>query len=84
MEKGGFNDVFGNESEVLWIGDMTLENRVDRISVYGSFSLTRDKEGLRLAEAMRDVLNEIIAKMNSAELPEQVEIESPTEGLSPL
>ena len=30
-----------NESESLGIGDLTIENRTDRISIYGNIDLTR-------------------------------------------
>jgi len=36
---------FKNESESLQIGDLTVENRIDRISIFGSIDITRDKEG---------------------------------------
>jgi hypothetical protein len=43
---------FANESELLGIGDLTIDNRTDRISIYGSIDLTRDKAGLEHARML--------------------------------
>ena len=34
---------FENEEESLSIGGLTVENRTDRVELYGSVHLTRDK-----------------------------------------
>ena len=47
---------FANESESLGIGDLTIENRTDRISIYGNIDLTRDKAGLEHARMLKAVL----------------------------
>src|SRR4051794_37946089 len=49
---------FANESESLGIGDLTIENRTDRISIYGNIDLTRDKSGLEHARMLKAVLDE--------------------------
>lgn len=39
---------YENETDSFTIGEMTVENRLDRISLYGSVDLTRDKVGLEI------------------------------------
>jgi hypothetical protein len=36
-------DPDANESEALRLDDLTTENRVDEVSIYGSINITRDK-----------------------------------------
>jgi hypothetical protein len=38
---------FENESDELEIGDLKIENRLDRLTLYGRVDLTRDGLGLR-------------------------------------
>lgn len=48
-------DYFQNESEVMILKgqshDLNIENRTDRVSLYGSVDITRDAQGL--AQALR-------------------------------
>ena len=45
---------YQNEEESLAIGELTVENRLDRVSVYGSIDLTKDKAGLQQAKALKE------------------------------
>jgi hypothetical protein len=63
---------FRNESESLQIGDLTVENRIDRISIYGSIDITRDKEGLAVARQLKEVLDLTLAELEKEELPERI------------
>lgn len=66
---------FEDESAALTVGDLSVENRTDRVSVYGSLDITRDREGLRRARLLKGVLADIEAAL-AAEgdaLPEAVE-----------
>jgi hypothetical protein len=70
---------FSNESESLQLGDLTIENRVDRVSIYGSIDLTLDKAGLELAKQLKSILDLTVAKLEKSDLPESVAmIESDT------
>lgn len=51
---------FANECESARIGDLTVENRTDRVSVYGSLDLTRDQDGLRQARRLQELLDAIV------------------------
>lgn len=63
---------FANESDCLQIGGITIENRVDRVSIFGSIDITRDKEGLAAARELKSVLDLTLAELESAELPDKV------------
>jgi len=63
---------FKNESECLQIGDLNIENRLDRISIFGSLDITRDKEGLASAKSLKAILDLTLAELESAELPDKI------------
>jgi hypothetical protein len=50
---------FTNDSESLGIGDLTIENRTNRISIYGNIDLTRDKAGLEHARMLKAMLDKV-------------------------
>ena len=66
---------FGNESEVTTIGDLTIENRIDRVSFFGSIELTRDKAGLHKARELKSIIDAVTAKLESETLPNKVKVE---------
>lgn len=66
---------FRNESECLQIGGLTIENRLDRISIFGSLDITKDKDGLKSAKALKAVLDLTLAELESAELPDKITLE---------
>jgi hypothetical protein len=63
---------FANESDSLQIGDLTVENRTDRISIYGTIDITRDKKGLEAARVLSDLLNAVVKKLSQGDLPEEL------------
>jgi hypothetical protein len=64
---------FTNESESLGIGDLTIENRTDRISIYGSIDLTRDKAGLAHARMLKAVLDRVVQALETEKnLPDKI------------
>ncbi len=63
---------FKNESECLQIGSLTVENRVDRVSIFGSIDITRDKVGLAAARELKSILDLTLTELESAELPDKV------------
>jgi hypothetical protein len=69
---------FKNESESETIGNLTLDNRVDRVTVSGDVDLTLDKPGLALAETLLERLTGIVAAMHAAAdkgaLPDRIQI----------
>ena len=64
---------FTNDSESLGIGDLTIENRTDRISIYGSIDLTRDKTGLEHARMLMAVIDRVVQVLESErDLPDRI------------
>ena len=56
---------FADDSAAASVGDMRLENGRDRIAIYGSLDVTRDKAGLALAQALRAVLDQVVAVLEA-------------------
>jgi len=72
---------FANETDSLSIGELTVENREDRITIYGNIDITRDKEGLGNAEILQTLFNDIIASMKAGDLPDKISIK-PAENIA--
>ncbi len=70
-------DPYENESEVLCVGpELTIENRLDRVTIIGSVDLTLDQAGVRKAEALRVLLDRVCKTLHARKpLPEQVATE---------
>jgi hypothetical protein len=65
--------LYANESDVLRIGGLQFENRLDRITVSGDIDLTKDAAGLADARALQALLAQIVAELEaSADLPERI------------
>jgi hypothetical protein len=70
---------FQNESDVLTFDGLKIENRTDRVSIYGSFALTRDQAGLAAAKELKAVLEGIVAALEGEpDLPVKVAPAEPT------
>ena len=66
---------YENETDSFSIGDMTVENRLDRISIYGSLDITKDKEGLENALKLKRIIDTSIdALKRDKNLPDKIEI----------
>ena len=65
-------DPFADEAAVRGIGNLTVENRLDRLSIHGSLDVTRDREGLARARDLRDLLLAAIARLEAEDLPDRV------------
>ncbi|MGK5047144.1 hypothetical protein ACQ4WP_14765 [Janthinobacterium sp. GB4P2] len=63
---------YANESDVLEIGGLTIENRIDRISISGDIDLTLDKPGLALAKQLQKLLGDVVAQLEKQALPDQL------------
>lgn len=63
---------FDNEADVLQIGDLMLENRLDRITISGDLDLTADKAGLEAARRLHAQLGAIVAALEARPLPDQL------------
>lgn len=72
---------FADETASLEINGLTVENRLDRVSLFGSLDVTRDQVGLTAARELAELLSRIVADLERLEtagqLPAQVEVEQP-------
>lgn len=51
---------FANESDAISIGGLSIENRTDRISIYGSIDITRDQTEQAHAEQLQALFDAIV------------------------
>ena len=64
---------FADDAGAQRIGELAIENRTDRVALYGSLDLTRDQSGLRRARALKRVVNAVVRALAAEEsLPESV------------
>ena len=63
---------FANESDVLHVGDLMVENRLDRVTLSGDVDLTLDQAGLALARRLHALLGDVVAKLEGQDLPERL------------
>ena len=66
---------YANEADVLHIGDLEIENRVDRVILTGDVVLTRDQAGLALARQLQTVIGDVVKALEEdKQLPDVVKI----------
>ena len=74
---------FQNGTESHAIHDLTLENDLDCINVYGNLQISKDQVGLQAAKKLQAFINELVAALEQENLPEKIqrppeqEIENP-------
>ncbi len=75
---------FQEEASSLLLDQLTVENRVDRIELYGTLQITRDQAGLQTAYALKALIDAAVAVLESEDLPKQVVIRPPDETDNPF
>lgn len=76
---------FEQGTESHSIHDLTLENDLDRVSIYGNLQLTKDQAGLAAAKALQAYLNAIVMQLEQEQqLPEKIQSSSETEIENPF
>jgi hypothetical protein len=68
---------YQNEEDSVTLGDLKIENRTDRVELYGSIHLTRDKAGLAAAQSLKAILDATVKALEAEKLPDHV-VEAPT------
>lgn len=48
----------GNESSSIY--DLTLENQIDCVSLYGNLQITKDQVGLKAAKVLQQLINDVV------------------------
>lgn len=74
---------FADEATALQIGGLMVENRLDRVSLYGSLDLTRDRAGLARARALLALVQSVVAALEreGEALPEAVKVGTGTDNV---
>ena len=68
---------FANESDVASIGGtLTVENRLDRVQIYGQIDITKDKEGYERALDLKRQIDAIVNVLKREDLPDKVSIDN--------
>lgn len=63
---------FSDDSASLSIGEFTIENGTDKVALYGSLDITRDKSGLKQAKALKAAFDAIVKALEQDEaLPDE-------------
>lgn len=64
---------YENEIDSFLINNLTIENKLDRISLYGSLEITKDTTGLEHALKLKRVIDAAIdALKRDKQLPESI------------
>jgi hypothetical protein len=63
---------YANEADVVEVGRLMLENRLDRITISGDVDLTADKRGLEAARLLHTLLGQVVASLEARDLPDQL------------
>ena len=76
---------FANESDVLTLGSLAVENRVDRVSMHGDLEITKDKAGLALARQLQAVVDATVKALQADKaLPDAVQVVKPKSVKNPF
>jgi hypothetical protein len=68
---------YANEADVLRIGGLEIENRIDRVSMTGDVVITKDKAGLALAKELQSLVGDIVKALEAdKQLPVTVELKA--------
>ena len=66
---------YANESDVNRIGNLEIENRIDRLMLTGDVVVTRDAAGLALARELQALLGQVVSTLEAdKQLPEKVQL----------
>lgn len=75
---------YANEADVLTIGQLTLENRLDRVTIAGDLDLTADQQGLAYARQLQQLVNAIVTSLEAQQLPEHISTVAATTVANPF
>jgi hypothetical protein len=56
---------YANESDVVRIGALDIENRTDRVTLTGDIVLARDRHGLALARELQALLAQVVEALEA-------------------
>ena len=71
---------FANETEAEQLGGLTVENRVDRVAIFGETDITKDRAGLGRARQLQTLLNAVVSLLEAdGQLPDRIDAPPPTD-----
>ena len=74
---------FADDAASVSIAELTIENGTERIALYGSLDITRDKVGLARAKALMALLTEAVQHLErEKDLPDAVPAPRPAKSVS--
>lgn len=56
---------FANDNQSLSIGELVVENQGEQVNLYGSMTLTVDKQSLATAKALQVILTQAVAYLEN-------------------
>lgn len=72
---------FKNEADRVQINGLIIENRLDRVRIYGSLDITLDQEGLEVVRKLMEVFSLTLLELTHTELPDKYsKLRSPDPG----
>lgn len=63
-------DPFNNDSQVLNIGGLCIENGLDAIQIYGELIIRPNQDGLTQAKALKDFAQALITALEQSPEPQ--------------
>jgi hypothetical protein len=65
---------FADDTASTTIGELAAENGADVVTLSGSLEITRDKAGLKRAQALKALADAICQELEAGDLPSHVEV----------
>lgn len=63
---------YANEADVVHIGNLMFENRLDRITISGDVDLTLDAAGLAHARRLHEMVRAVVERLEAQALPDRL------------
>ena len=63
---------YANEADVVHVGELMFENRLDRITISGDVDLTMDAAGLADARRLHELITAVLARLEAGPLPDKL------------
>lgn len=65
---------FSDDAASTTIGELAVENGTDAVMLSGSLEITRDKAGLKRAQALKALAEAICKELEAGDLPDYVQV----------
>lgn len=68
---------FDDDSSVVSLSDLTIENGTDRVVLHGSIAIDRTIAGLDIAKRLKAHIDDVVATLEAMDLPETLPAGTP-------